>query len=72
LTYEEKCPVSGSTCIVTLPSRATFLADTHTFSGAIGPDSFICGGRRISFAGNLTGARKVEEEAPAEEAPAAQ
>jgi hypothetical protein len=61
LSYEEKCPVPGTTCIVNIKSAALISGDT--VAGPIGPDSFICAGRRIAYSGNLLGSRGVAETA---------
>ena len=49
MTYQERCPVTGSTCIVELLSIAGISG--NALSGPFGPNSFICGGRRISYSG---------------------
>ena len=62
LSYEEKCPVPGTTCIVNIKSSALISGDT--VAGPIGPDSFICAGRKIAYSGNLLGSRGVTEPDP--------
>lgn len=57
LSYEEKCPVPGTTCIVNIKSTANISG--NTVAGPIGPDSFICAGRKIAYSGNLLGSRGV-------------
>ncbi len=62
LSYEEKCPVPGTTCIVNIKSTANIAGDS--VAGPIGPDSFICAGRKIAYSGNLLGSRGVPATEP--------